>query len=680
MAPWLTSSLLIAACAALQGPARSPVGKQIDDFTLRDWQGAKHSLGDFTARKLVVVAFIGADCPLAKRYAPRLAELARKYDSQGVAFLAIDSNQQDSLARLGQLAKTHGMTFPVLKDPGNAAADQFGAQRTPEIFVVDSSRRIRYWGRIDDQYGVGYSRSAPRRADLAIALDELLAGKTVSQPVTKVTGCHIGRVLRETARGDVTYSKDIARVLQHRCMVCHREGAIAPFPLISYKDAAAWAETISDVIHDDRMPPWDASARYGAFANDMRLSDAEKRLIDQWVDNGTPEGDPKDVPTPPTFAEGWRIPNPDLVVTMPKPFTVPASGTVPYQYFTVDPGFTEDKWIQASEARAGNPAVVHHMVVIVQRPGEPSPADRGGIGDNVAVGVPGMTPLAYPKGAARFVPAGSKLVFQMHYTPNGAAQTDQSRVGLVFADPKTVRREVRSDMAINVKFRIPAGNRDYPVSADYRFEQDTLIYALFPHMHLRGKAFRFEAFYPDGRHEVLLDVPRYRFDWQNQYVLAEPKRMPEGTRLRCEGHFDNSEENPSNPNPSVAVRFGEQTWQEMLVGYFDMALAYQDLLQGPPRQRPLPDGRSEITFRFQAPRGTKAVYLAADFNGWKPNGHKMDGPDADGWFTTRMTLKPGQYEYKFVIEGTRWRQDPGNPRQIGFYRNSVLTVPTLARK
>jgi hypothetical protein len=313
-------------------------------------------------------------------------------------------------------------------------------------------------------------------------------------------------------------------------------------------------------------------------------------------------------------------------------------------------------------------------MVIVQPPGEPSPAVRGGIGDPVAGGVPGMWPMILPEGLARFVPAGSKLVFQMHYTPNGTPQTDQTRVGLAFADPKKVRQALKAKMALNLQLRIPPGTADYHASAEHRFVQDTILHALYPHMHLRGKSFRFEAVYPDGRREVLLDVPRYRFDWQNRYVLAEPKRMPEGTVLRCDAQFDNSEQNPYNPDPKATVRFGEQTSDEMLVGYFDTALEGEDLRQGLPSMKPLGDGRYEMVFRYQAPPGTKAVYLAGEFNAWKPTGHKMDGPDAEGWFTTRLELKAGRYEYKYVLEGKLWRADPGNPRQAGYFNNSLLVV------
>jgi peroxiredoxin len=669
---WIPVAAILVAAPALADPPAS--GQVIANFRLNDFLGKAYALDDFARDKLVVVAFLGADCPVANRYAGRLAELAREYGPRGVAFLGIDSNSQDSLASVAHLARTHKIDFPLLKDPGNAVADAFGARRTPEVFVLDAGRAVRYRGRVDDQFGIGYVRPAPRERDLARALDELLAGKPVSRPVTEPAGCLIGRVERRAPHGEVTYSRQVARVLQHRCTVCHRAGGIAPFALTSYKDAAGWAATVREVVRDRRMPPWDANPKYGTFADDPSLSDEDKRVLEQWVANGVPEGDPKDLPelTPP--GDGWRIPRPDLVVRMPESFTVPARGTLPYQYFSVDPGFKEDKWVRAWEVRPGAPSVVHHVVVIVQPPGAPDPAKRGGIGSPVGVGAPGTPPMIFPEGSARLVPAGSKLVFQMHYTPNGTEQKDRTSVGLVFADRATVQRAMKADMAINFRFRIPPRAADHRETADYTFRQDAILYALYPHMHLRGKAFRMEAVYPDHRTEVLLDVPRYRFDWQNRYALAEPKRLPEGTVLHCEAHFDNSADNLSNPDPDAEVAFGEQTWEEMLVGYFDWAVAQQDLREGMPRVKALGEGKFEVVFHYRPPAGTRAVYLAGEFNGWKPTATAMDGPDREGRFTTKLELKAGRYEYKYVLEGTAWRHDPGNPRQAGYFNNSVLVV------
>jgi peroxiredoxin/mono/diheme cytochrome c family protein len=672
------TSILLAILAIMaieEAPAKRKAlpDKPVASFKLRDYRGVWRSLDDSKDKKLVVVAFLGTECPLSQRYAARLSELAQEFEPKSVAFFGVISNQQDSITKIAQLAKEQKVSFPLLKDVGNAVADQFAARRTPEVFVLDDKRMIRYHGRIDDQYGIGYMRPQPTRRDLVTALEELLAGKTVSQPITPTEGCQIGRVKRSSLQSSVTYTKHIAPLLQKHCVSCHHTGSLAPFALTSYGDASGWADMIQEVIDDQRMPPWHANPKYGRFANDSRLAEEEKLLIAKWVKNGAPQGDPKDLPAMPPFEEGWRI-KPDLVLTMPKPFTVPAEGMVQYQYFTLDPGFKEDKWVRASEARPGNRSVVHHLVVNVQPPGSKPIGPQNFPIDFLAGGAPGSPPLILRDGEAKLIPAGSKLVFQVHYTPNGTVQTDQSRVGLAFADPKTVRKEIRSHAAINYRFRIPPGAANYQVEANHRFAQDSLLYSLFPHMHLRGKSFRFEAIYPDKTHEILLDVPRYSFDWQNEYVLAEPKRMPEGTILHCTGTFDNSADNLSNPNPKAAVTFGEQTWEEMMVGYFDIALADQDLRLGGPRVQALGDGQYEVLFRYQAPPGTKSVYLAGSFNDWKQTGHKMDGPDAQGKFTTKLVLKAGTYEYKYVLEGNAWRADPANPQQIGFYNNSVLKV------
>jgi hypothetical protein len=296
------------------------------------------------------------------------------------------------------------------------------------------------------------------------------------------------------------------------------------------------------------------------------------------VKAGAQEGDKKDLPTPPTFVEGWRIGKPDQVIHMAaRPFKVPARGEVKYQYFVVDPGFKEDKWIQAAECRPGNRAVVHHIIVAITPGGRPSRAGAGLDSDWLTATAPGAAPLILKEGMAKLIPAGSKLVFQMHYTPNGTPQEDKSSIGLVFADPKTVKKEVATQKAANTRLDIPPGAGNHRVEASFRFDRDSLMIALFPHMHLRGKSFSYEAIYPSGEREMLLDVPRYDFAWQNGYQLAEPKKMPAGTRIHCVAHFDNSDQNLANPDATARVRWGDQTWEEMMIGYFDIALVDQDL-------------------------------------------------------------------------------------------------------
>ena len=554
--------------------------RQIAGFELGDYRGKTWSLGEFKDKKAVVVAFVGTECPLVAQYAERLQELADKYASAGVQLLLIDANQQDSLAEIAAFARKHKLEMPVLKDAGNKVADLFGAERTPEAFLLDRDRRVVFQGRIDDQFTYGIVRTKVEQQYLITALDELLAGKPITTHRADPVGCHIGRVLTPKADSEVTYSKQIARIFQDHCVQCHRPGEIGPFALGSYDEVVGWAAMIREVVQEQRMPPWHANPNHGTFANDTRLSDEEKDQIYRWVAAGAPEGDRRDLPPPREFTTGWQIGEPDAVVYMSdNPFQVPATGEVRYQYFSVDPGFTEDKWIQAAECRPGNRSVVHHIIVGIAPPGGRS-GDKQ-IGDLhsewLTATAPGARPLVLKDGLAKLVPAGSRLVFQMHYTPNGTAQPDRSCVGFKFADPKTVRKQVGTDKAANPAFRIPAGDGNYKVEATHTFGDDRLMLAMFPHMHLRGKAFRYTAIYPGGEREILLDVPHYDFNWQNSYEFAQPKAMPKGTRLYCEAWYDNSEENLANPDPTATIRWGDQTWEEMMIGYFDAAPADQEL-------------------------------------------------------------------------------------------------------
>jgi peroxiredoxin/mono/diheme cytochrome c family protein len=574
-------AVVAAGAAVVGGRAALPAGtppptetttaeQTVDDFTLRDVHGRPHALGDWADRRAVVVVFLGTDCPLSALYGPRLAELAGEFGPRGVAFVGVNANQQDTLSDVAAYARRHDISFPILKDLDGTVAARLGADRTPEAFVLDPQRVVRYRGRIDDQYGVGVRRPAPTRRDLADALDDLLAGRPVARPAVPAVGCRIGCTpppAPASGGEDVTYTRQVSRILQRRCVECHRAGEAAPFPLTAFADAAAWAPMIREVVEGGRMPPWFADPAYGRFRNDPRLSDDERRLLFAWIDAGCPEGDPADRPPPPAFADGWRIPRPDRVLDMAnRPFDVPAEGTLPYQYFEVDPGFTEDVYLRAMEVRPGNPAVVHHALVLIEPPGGQGPAlDSVGAMIDYA---PGMAPMVLPEGTALRVPAGSRFLFQMHYTPNGSPQQDRTRLGLVFADPKTVRRCVQGGAVVNRDIALPAGAADYRLTAEYFVPRDALLVSLSPHMHLRGKAFRFEAAYPDGRREVLLDVPHYDFNWQLRYELAEPKPLPAGTRLVCTARYDNSAANPANPDPGKDVGWGDQTDEEMLIGFF----------------------------------------------------------------------------------------------------------------
>jgi peroxiredoxin len=578
----LWPSLLLSALVQPVGFPDGPgcIGSRIADFSLCDHRGHKHQLSDFADRKLVVVVFLGVDCPLAKLYGPRLAEMARTYQDRGVAVLGIDANQNEPLAALARYARDHQIAFPLLCDPGNVVADLFGAKRTPEAFILDPERAIRYRGRIDDQYAVGVQRPTVGRRDLIEALEELLAGKTVSTPRTEAVGCLISRA-RPPGKGSVTYAKDVAPILERHCQRCHRPGQIAPFALTAYKEVATRSATIREVIELGRMPPWHANPKFGRFANDPSMSDAEKRLLLRWIDGDCPPGDLADLRPMPSFAD-WNIPQPDAVLSMPRPFIVPAEGTIDYQFVEVDPEFTEDRWVQAAEIRPGNRAVVHHCNVFLKAPGAEGPTEQGALGSFLlAAAAAGTPPVVFPEGIAKRVPAGWRLVFVLHYTPIGLEQTDQTSIALKFADPKSVRKEVATRVMIETELCVPPHEANYQVTQTWQVNREVLLLSMFPHMHLRGKSFRYQAQFPNGDVEVLLDVPSYDFNWQHNYVLAEPRRLPAGTRLRCTALYDNSAANPANPDPSATVRMGPQSWDEMFNGYFDVVLADQDLTQPP---------------------------------------------------------------------------------------------------
>jgi peroxiredoxin len=578
-------SLLIAAPAYLASAANT----KITDFRLPDSLGKVHALSDFSDRELVVVAFLGTECPLAKLYAGRLQTIADEYAVRGIAVLAVMSNAQDSLSDIAAFAKQHNLTYPLLKDRRHEVADQFGAERTPQVFLLDRERAIRYQGRVDDQYLVGVIRDKPTRADLKLAIDELLEGKPVEAAKTDAPGCIIGRAHEPSDDVSVTFTRDIAPIFQARCVECHRAGEIGPFELSSYEEAAGWGEMIAEVVRDRRMPPWHASPKFGHFANDRSLPAAERERIYKWVQNGCPEGNAADLAAPRKFTPGWQLRRePDVVIGMQEPFQVPAQagrGGVPYQRFRVPTGFTEDKWISGAEVQPGNRAVVHHTIVYVEPPGGRGRRDWVFL----SAYVPGFRLQPLPDGAAKRIPAGSSLVFEMHYTPNGSEQQDTTQIGLLFADADKIENEVITCEIGNIDFAIPPGDDNHRVTATSRpTKQEVTLLSLSPHMHLRGKSFRYDLLLPTGERETLLDVPAYDFNWQTRYVLAEPRVLPVGSVIHCRAAYDNSEDNLANPDPTKTVRWGDQSWEEMMLGFFDVILPRDDGRK--PNRKPVDTG------------------------------------------------------------------------------------------
>jgi hypothetical protein len=397
---------------------------------------------------------------------------------------------------------------------------------------------------------------------------------------------------------NVTYNKQVLPVLQKRCQECHRPGEAAPFSMLTYKDTRPWAKAMKEAVLTKKMPPWFADPAVGHFSNDRRLTPEETQTLVSWVDQGAIEGDPKDAPPPLQFTEGWTIGKPDVVYELPVEYTVPAKGTVEYTYFLLPKVFTEDKWIDKIEVRPGARSVVHHVVLIARPPGskwlaemkpgvawvEPEEKDppkrevdtgEGAflLGDMemISVYVPGGVAYQTAPGQARFVKAGSDLIFQMHYTASGKATADRTRVGIIFAK-QPPRERVVNTFIMNRRFRIPPGAPDQVVDARVTLNRDATLLNFFPHMHLRGKAFEYRVTYPDGRSETLFRMPKYNFNWQITYQLAQPLKLPKGTVITAVAHYDNSPNNPYNPDPAKEVFWGDQSWDEMLAGFVDFAI------------------------------------------------------------------------------------------------------------
>jgi peroxiredoxin len=542
-------------------------------FRLPTVAGDRFQLERCEGRQLTVVCFLGTECPLARLYGPRLQQLADEFASDAIRFVGIYSNQQDSVDEIRRFAGGLELRFPMIKDDHNRIADRYGATRTPQVFVVDGELTVPYQGRVDDQYLPGIARNAPQRHDLREALTQWLAGQPLEVAWTEPAGCLIGRVKQPQADAEVTYCNQVARILQRQCVECHRAGEIGPFALTDYDEVVGWADMILEVVNDGRMPPWHASREHAEFKNARHMTVAEKETLARWVASGAPYGDESQLPEPPSYVSGWQLPRqPNQVITMSdRAFTVPADGSVEYQYFVVDPGFTEDRWVTAAQVIPGNAAVVHHSIVFI-RP--PDGRRFRGVGWLSAY-VPGQRAYPLPPGCARFVPAGSKLVFQQHYTPNGQRQEDLTRVGLLFGEPEQITHELITLVGIDQQFEIPPHDPAFTVEAHVRdLPGRGEMLSIMPHMHLRGKAFR--CWISDMQGErVLLDVPRYDFNWQHLYQLANPLPLSDVKSLWFTATFDNSKSNPFNPDPSRPVTWGDQTWEEMAVAFFDVSVPRQ---------------------------------------------------------------------------------------------------------
>ncbi len=548
------------------------LGERAPNFAFKDTRYLPRTLDDFGSKKAYVIVFTTIGCPLVERYLPVLQQLESAYRNKGVQFLALDVSQDDSILEIATQAVEREVEFPFGKDSTGRWARALGVERTPGVAILDAERRLRYRGRIDDQYRLGGNRQGPSRKDLQEALEEVLAGKQVSVAETPVDGCLIPDPDPFPTKKDVTF-RQIAPILRKHCAECHQPGTAAPFSLLTYAQAKARAATIAEVVQDQRMPPWFASPRYGHFVNRRGMSEAERALVVGWARAGAPRGDFQEgTESSSQRKDGWLIGRPDLVIEDANTYTVPRQGIVPYKYALLPHIFEEDTWLEAVQILPDNPRVVHHCNLAYVS------ATEGFSMSNFITGfVPGGEPMRLEQGVAVKIPANSVLALQIHLVTEGKEEKCKLAVGLRFARG-TVKHQLRFHLLADHRFAIPPGEPAHPVKASRVLDQDVIGVGLFAHMHLRGRDMAFKAQSPDGTSQMLLLIPNYNFDWQMPYRWEFGKqRFPKGTRLECIAHYDNSAFNPYNPDSKATVRDGLQTTSEMMNGFFFYVRAEENL-------------------------------------------------------------------------------------------------------
>jgi peroxiredoxin len=591
--------------ALIAGEATASPAK-VDDFALLDQRGEFQQLSRHSDATFIVLFSFAAGCPIVRQNIAEVQAIAGEYEAKGVRVACIDSSPADDRKAVQEEVTSLMMTLPVLLDESQLVAEGLGITRTAEAIVVRTKDWSLVWrGPVDDRVGYGAQKPVATRRYLREALDAVIAGQPPATDAPPVKGCALTFTqARTTHKPD--FAKDVAPIIETNCRGCHQKGGVAPWAMDSHKLVSGRGAMIREVIRTRAMPPWDADPAHGKFSNECGITIAEARTIVHWIENGGSASatDPLALKKPKPQPE-WPLGKPDLILNLPEQ-QVPATGTLPYRTATIAVDIPKDVWIRAVHLKPDHREWLHHafaflgdddfdvpddiaadprVAKLLERfKGQPLPPElkqrleKGprGLTSFFATYVPGLEPSTFPDGTGKLLKKGSELSFQLHYTTNGTAGTDHPKLGLYFAKTKKDQpeRELKVTSAFQLRLDIPPQTRHSDVSAERRFTKDTVLYALSPHMHYRGSSMRFTAEYPDGKQEVLLSVPRYDLDWQRTYLLAEPKTVPAGTRIRCEGVFDNSSTNPDNPDATKRVRFGAQSWDEMFIGY----MVYADAL------------------------------------------------------------------------------------------------------
>ncbi|MBI3530019.1 MAG: redoxin family protein [Betaproteobacteria bacterium] len=545
-------------------------GDRVDNFRLLDQTGASHELYYLSDAKAVVLMTYGNGCGIVQKSLPRLKEIRDEYKAKGVEILLIDSNLQDNRNAVARESADFNNDLPILIDETQLIGEALGVDRTADVFVVDPKNwQLVYRGPIDDRLSYGTQKPAAKKQYLTDALDATLAGKPVAVAKAEALGCLVNLPERERhdAHARISYIERIAPLLVDKCVACHREGGVGPWAMTGYDIVHGFAPMIREVVRTKRMPPWHADPHYGSFVGDRSMTNEDARDLVHWIEAGAPRGKgPDPLATLDKSWSEWTLGKPDLIVEVPA-YQVPATGVISYQYPHAANPLGRDVWIRAIEIIPGNRAIVHHVLAGIDDPGNGERrAIRGQMGE-LGGYAPGKNAIPYPTDTGILLRKEASFRFQMHYTPNGKAIADVTRLGLYFYD-EPPKHSMQMDIIYNASLAIPANTKSYSESLDHVFDRDVMLYSLLPHAHLRGRAAKFTAHYPDGREEILLSVPKYDFNWQPLYVLNPPKLMPAGTRVVMDMTWDNSAQNPANPDPDKVVRWGDQTWEEMNVGWF----------------------------------------------------------------------------------------------------------------
>ena len=551
------------------------VGDRVDNFRLLDHRGESHELYRLADRKAVAVLVQGNGCPIVRNAMPRFRELAKTFSEQGVEFLLLNTNLQDSRDSISREVEEYGFEQPVLIDDTQLVGEALGLVRTGEVFVIDPATwTVAYQGLLDDRLTYENQKAAAKAHYLRDALNDMLAGEAVQVASTRPVGCLINFPERgeraEARHASISYSDDIAPLLIEKCVSCHRPGGIGSWEMANHTMIRGFGPMIREVVRTQRMPPWHADPHHGEFSNDRSLTVAEKQMLVHWIEAGAPRGKGADpLATYQHDWPEWALGEPDLIIDIPE-HAVPATGTVPYQYQSVDNPLNEDRWVRAVEILPGDRKALHHVITTFGVPdenGRVSRRTRGSLGGYV----PGAVVDEFPDGTGTLLPADAKLLFQMHYTSYGKPAVDRSRLGIYFHD-KAPKHQLASMILMNSDILIPPHSNDHWESASRKLDRDVLVYSLLPHAHFRGRAMEFRAQFADGSEELLLSVPHYDFNWQTDYALAEPRFLPAGTTIVHRTSWDNTATNPANPDPSREVPWGEQSWDEMLFGAINLRL------------------------------------------------------------------------------------------------------------